>query len=1437
MPLEDALRLYPHTRRFEVIRVLGTGGMGVVYEAIDRERNTRVALKTLRSLDAEALLRFKREFRALQDIQHPNLVSLGELVEESGQLFFTMELVHGVDFIEHVRPRARVDHTSSIAVSAEETLARAGGRIDAAPQANPSAATVAPVRGAQRRATVRPPPRPPSAPPVPPTTTAPTTTAPTTQANVRAAPARPAIPPPGAPPLGALAVGALAVGAPTASAPSLGATALGGGSTVNSPSHPPRGATGRPPVGTMPGSAPPPAPTVIPAARPSRPSSPLPPRPTMRPGADATIDLPASAMRDRRQPWNWMVRNGQSFDETRLRRAFGQLARGIHALHASQKVHRDIKPSNVLVTEQGRVVILDFGLIADVEHDERDASLVVGTAHFMAPEQAAAKDVGPEADWYSMGAMLYLALTGYYPFQLSPDVVLDFKQCVEPSPPSLLVEGLPADLEALCVELLRLDPKARPSGVDVLRRLHAEEEGAEESPLSSYTSTFIGRWSELDALDQALEEVREGTAVVTLIEGESGMGKSALVRRFLEQFAADALVLQGRCYERDSVPYKAVDEIIDQLSHHLDRLPREDAEELLPPNTPLLANVFPVLKKVAAVSERQPDPAEVKDPLEVRAKVFAVLREIFCRISAHRPLVLAIDDLQWADADGIALLCDVMRPPDAPRVLLLAALRSDADSSRVQRARKLGFQGRVRTVQLGQLAEDEAIQLAKLLLRTASMSRRAGSGSAAGAANGPAVAEGGGAPSSEQGIDVNALVDEAGGHPLFIDALVRHRLAQTGESTPVRLEDALWSRIQRLDRPAGRLLELVAVAGGPLPQGIASHTIAADFDELTRLLGTLRVANLIRTSGAGKDDVIEILHDRIRETVMSRLNAQTQRAWHGRLALTLEAADSNELERLAVHWNAAGDRARAGGYALRAADQASTALAFDRAAKLYRMAIDLAPRSAGAEWTLLARLGDALGNAGRGLDAAEAYLRASAQAPAGEALELKRRTAEAFLRSGYVDEGMACLRDVLHAVGMEVPETPSAAMTALLFRRTELRLRGYRYETREPEQIAESKLIAIDICWSAALGLGLVDHIRGAYFQSRHLLLALRAGDPYRIARALTLELTFTGAMGTPARSRLAELLDVAREAVERSGHAHALALLPTFTGLALFFEGEFQSALIALDRGETTLRERCASASWERDSALAFSVHCLWFQGDLRGLARRVPDYLREADERGDRYLAAHLRSGFANTYWLLRDEPEEALRHATEALSNWSRAGFHLQHFYDMLARAQIALYRGEDEEAHRYVSHRWGDLEASMHLRIQLVRVVALHIRARTALAASRSSAEAPALLELAAKAARELESEDAGWVQGLAALTRASVAVLRGERDKAETSLDRALEGFRAANMELFAALSRRAIGRLLGDAKGKEMVADVDRWLVDRGVVRPERLAAMLTPGL
>src|SRR4051812_17087893 len=111
-----------HSSRFEIVRRIGGGGMGIVYEAVDRRRQERVALKTMRSPSAKALLRFKNEFRALAGLHHPNLVQLKELVEERGRWFFTMELVQGIDFQRWVSESDAPAHDTLVSVRASDLV-------------------------------------------------------------------------------------------------------------------------------------------------------------------------------------------------------------------------------------------------------------------------------------------------------------------------------------------------------------------------------------------------------------------------------------------------------------------------------------------------------------------------------------------------------------------------------------------------------------------------------------------------------------------------------------------------------------------------------------------------------------------------------------------------------------------------------------------------------------------------------------------------------------------------------------------------------------------------------------------------------------------------------------------------------------------------------------------------------------------------------------------------------------------------------------------------------------------------------------------------------------------------------------------------------------------------------------------------------------------
>src|SRR4030095_6413539 len=175
----------------------------------------------------------------------------------------------------------------------------------------------------------------------------------------------------------------------------------------------------------------------------------------------------------------------------------------------------------------------------------------------------------------------------------------------------------------------------------------------------------------------------------------------------------------GRCYENESIPYKAVDGVIDDLSRYLASISPQQAESLMAPHVAALTRVFPVLLQVDAVANAGRDKEPVRaDPLGLRQQAFEALRGLLCRLARQQPLVISIDDLQWADADSAVLLQELLRPPSSPTMLTVLSFRSEETAAKPFLQSMLERAGRDMwsAFSLEPMPDDEAHALLEVLL-------------------------------------------------------------------------------------------------------------------------------------------------------------------------------------------------------------------------------------------------------------------------------------------------------------------------------------------------------------------------------------------------------------------------------------------------------------------------------------------------------------------------------------------------------------------------------------------------------------------------------------------------------------------------------------------------------------------------------------------------
>lgn len=634
----------------------------------------------------------------------------------------------------------------------------------------------------------------------------------------------------------------------------------------------------------------------------------------------------------------------------RVRRVTTELARALHYIHSAGLVHRDLTPANVMVRPDGSILLMDFGVAKEASPPQANEDLtahgeLLGTVAWIAPEQITGEAVDARADLYSLGALVYLMATGRRPFHARTLAgYLDKHLHRVPRPPREVVPDVPADLEQVALRLLQKDPKDRYSSAAHLLQVL---EGPLDAPvdLSRWPGALVGRVAESSALLSAVAACAEGIGGVVVVEGESGLGRSRLLKLALAE--APRLGLRT----------------------HL--LGARGATSALEPFRPLIEALLaetgqrhPVLDALLGASG---EAVSVE-----RLAAFAALRSLIVGPSSR---VIALDDADLADDASIELLEYLIRTTRAvnnqPILWLLTKATDEAENGLDELLSGVGSGVKPAVVRLPLLTPAAVEELLGTLLPldppVVALARRL-------------HRDGEGNPGFIVEM-VRGLVEErvittvAGARQLRLDEM---EVSRAVLPIPHSAREALVARLAQLSPSAREVVATLAVAHQELGQDALAMALSTTEGEVMAAVDELELAGLVRGRRVEAKVHLDVASVRTREVIYRELAADERISRHRGVGETLERLGRRRihlvLDALALHFERGEVPGKAYPYLVRSATRLldrsfvrEALAAFDRAVAVEpdareRLPLDDADRQL---CELLLKRGEALEHFGR----------------------------------------------------------------------------------------------------------------------------------------------------------------------------------------------------------------------------------------------------------------------------------------------------------------------------------------------------------------------------------------------------------------------------------------------------------------------------------------
>ena len=629
--------------------------------------------------------------------------------------------------------------------------------------------------------------------------------------------------------------------------------------------------------------------------------------------------------------------NGQNWEA--LFDVILQIASGLHHIHHFGIVHLDIKPSNVLVDDKAHVKIMDFGVAAESRQffDRR----IRGTLHYMAPEVLRQDRIDARADLYGLGMTLYETVTGALPTYGKPPIeIIRFHLDEELRRPSAINPNIPDRLERIILKLLDKDPRHRYSSAAALLDDVAKAAGV-KAPAGELlvgkgellVAPLIGRDAEIDQIMHAVAEAREGNGGGVLVIGAEGMGKSRMVREATLRAQLDgARVFCGRCPVNRKSIYAPFFDIFQQMLTAMN------------PDADPVAEIRRILRPTLEhVGEDRP----VGQKFRLYNRVAQSIQDFYGFLNVvgntGSPLVLVVEDLQWADPSTAELLTFLVGEARHSKLLVIATLTADRERDNEltgeegtrgllahweQRARE----SEMSIIELGALSEDLTREFVSSLLGDEDL------------------------PPDF----VRWIMWESGGSPVHIrrvvDYLIAHNYLQWSggvwHTDMARIQTlripggaaAVWSeKLERLEDQERRIVQIASILGEQFELPIITRISGDDEERVYELVSNLANEGLVDTLTAGRSYAFPQVS--LREAIYGSIPNRDRAALHRRAGAVLEemylGGSAELIGQVAYHFARGDGHVKGIEYSIRAGEQASDALAHEQAAEFFRVALEL----------------------------------------------------------------------------------------------------------------------------------------------------------------------------------------------------------------------------------------------------------------------------------------------------------------------------------------------------------------------------------------------------------------------------------------------------------------------------------------------------------------